>query len=439
MQVANKATRINLLGFKSVQTRTIHRCPSRRLPVLAGFHQPSARPVNTFTLATVSGLLLAAGFANAATPASPTSLSAPSLTPQLELRLRTEAVDQSGPLQSAVANTLRYRLGLASPSTRGLSAYVESEGVAVISDDNYNSGPGGNGRSNRSLIADPAGNELNQAYVDYTPNDLFKARLGRQRLTYDNARFIGNVGWRQNEQTLDGLALTLSPATGGTLHYAYIQNVNRIFFSDAGVDGHLFNVSLSMLPALALTGYGYLLDFDTLEDSKTLGLRLTGEQTSGRINWAYTLEYAVQDAYADAPEIVDADYRHLQLSAARAGWTVTAGQEVLSGNGVRGFSTPLATLHKFNGWADAFLNTPADGLDDRYLGLGHGARRLKAKITYHSFRAQNSKLRYGDELDLLLAWKWTPKISLTLKLARYRADRVGVDTDKLTLQLDYRL
>ena len=39
--------------------------------------------------------------------------------------------------------------------------------------------------------------------------------------------------------------------------------------------------------------------------------------------------------------------------------------------------TPLATLHKFNGWADLFLTTPNAGLEDAYClelrrtGIGH--------------------------------------------------------------------
>ena len=49
--------------------------------------------------------------------------------------------------------------------------------------------------------------------------------------------------------------------------------------------------------------------------------------------------------------------------------TVKAAYESLEGNGARGFSTPLATLHAFQGWADVFLNTPADGVDDASLTL----------------------------------------------------------------------
>ena len=47
------------------------------------------------------------------------------------------------------------------------------------------------------------------------------------------------------------------------------------------------------------------------------------------------------------------------------------GIEYLEGNGTIGFSTPLATLHKFQGFADVFLTTPASGITDAYGKLGY--------------------------------------------------------------------
>jgi hypothetical protein len=38
---------------------------------------------------------------------------------------------------------------------------------------------------------------------------------------------------------------------------------------------------------------------------------------------------------------------------------------------VKGFTTPLATLHKFQGWADKFLTTPVNGLADLYVNAGY--------------------------------------------------------------------
>ena len=49
---------------------------------------------------------------------------------------------------------------------------------------------------------------------------------------------------------------------------------------------------------------------------------------------------------------------------------LTLGYEVLgSDDGKKGFATPLATGHKFQGFADKFLTTPNDGVQDLYVGV----------------------------------------------------------------------
>ena len=47
---------------------------------------------------------------------------------------------------------------------------------------------------------------------------------------------------------------------------------------------------------------------------------------------------------------------------------LNAGYEVLGADNGVGFATPLATGHKFQGWADKFLTTPGDGIEDVYIG-----------------------------------------------------------------------
>ena len=54
-----------------------------------------------------------------------------------------------------------------------------------------------------TLINDPDEVELNRAQLSYALNKDLSATIGRQRILIDDQRFIGNVGWRQNEQTFD--------------------------------------------------------------------------------------------------------------------------------------------------------------------------------------------------------------------------------------------
>lgn len=358
-------------------------------------------------------------------------------TPSLSLRLRHESNAQDNALRDANANTVRHRMGLTTGRWQGLAFKLESEGVIALGDEDYNSGPGGNGQTTYSVSADPTGNELNQAYLSYRPAETSELRIGRQRIIYDNARFIGNVGWRQNEQTFDAASLKTNLA-GTRVQYAYLSNVNRIFFDNVDLDGHLLNLHRSYGAALSASLYGYWLDYQAGEDTQTLGLRLTGGHQLDAVKLGYALELARQSEHADSAPL-SADYSLIELSLAASGVKLTLGQEVLGAENGRGFSTPLATAHKFNGFADIFLATPGTGLKDQYLGLAYTSGAWKLVGAYHRFDADQGDTRYGSEFDAVLKYQHSKKASLLLKYASYSADALAVDTDKLTLDLNFSL
>jgi hypothetical protein len=99
----------------------------------------------------------------------------------------------------------------------------------------------------------------------------------------------------------------------------------------------------------------------------------------------------------------------------------------------------MATLHKFNGWADLFLTTPAGGLEDVYAGVTkvfpkfHG---LVANVTWHDFHSDTGHLHYGEEWDASLGLK-LGKVSILTKFADYTAKGFGADTRKFWLEADY--
>ncbi len=142
------------------------------------------------------------------TPSTPPIAAAPWLTPMLDIRARYEFADveHKDPFN---ALTVRERLGVQSQAWNGLSALVEGEFTEVAGADyNANAGPLDYpyDRAN-STIPDPRNAELNQELLQYEGFDTTE-KAGRQRLIYDNAAFIGNVGWRQNEQTFDAIFIS---------------------------------------------------------------------------------------------------------------------------------------------------------------------------------------------------------------------------------------
>lgn len=380
----------------------------------------------------------------------------------LDARYRYEHVDQDNTLDHANAQTLRTRVGFQTGKWYGLSGLIEADNTSRIGDASYNNTRNGQGTlvAGNSVVADPDGSEINQALLRY---DFAQGNLvvGRQRINLDNQRFVGGVAWRQNEQTYDGLLGQLKPIDKLTLTYAYIDNINTIFgpgdnrfdnrTNPANIEGHshLLNAQYVVSPALTVTAYNYLLGLDNIANvdqpamlgnlsSKTYGTRLNGTLAGV----SYALEYARQRDYADNPLELSSEYYLAELGYTLSGVALKGGLEVLggdSGPGNRAFQTPLATKHAFQGWADMFLTTPADGIKDSYLSASLPLLGGTLTGMYHDYRAELGSSHYGDEYNLSYARPIPGVKGLVglIKAARYDADDLHVDTDKLWLQMQY--
>lgn len=391
----------------------------------------------------------------AAAPAAPASLQDALLKgkPSLNARLRYESVDQIGAVD-ADALTFRVRAGYTTGVYAGFQAMLEGEAVLPVVKDYYD-GTGTNG-SKYAAVADPEVYEINQAWLSYT-HDKTKLTAGRQRLVLDNARFVGDVAWRQNQQTFDAAVLTNKDLADTTLTYGYLARVNRVFDDrapqyDWTSDSHIVNASYSGCKYGAVTGYAYLLDFTETADgakaasSQTYGLSFSGSaKITEDLAALYRLEYAVQRDYASSPLNYQSDYYLGELGAKfLKNYSLSFGYEVLGSDDGRagsGFKTPLATLHAFNGWADKFLLTPNAGLEDSYLKF---AAKLPANFDflafYHWFETEETNREIGTELDLQLIYKLNKQLSFTAKTAFYDGETGGVapgKTDKIWLQADY--
>jgi len=350
-------------------------------------------------------------------------------TPKLNMRLRYEGVDDGNPAtDDADALTIRTRLGYQTGKLAGFDAYGEFEDThIVLGVSDY-----APERAGYAVVADPTVTEVNQAFVRYTGGDALKgfmARFGRQRIIFDNARFVGNVGWRQDEQTFDGTKLDYS-TDDFSLSVAYLTKVNGITPAfDKFVEDVLVNASWKTAPGGTLTGYSYMLESKDLNDSlDTAGARYDGSLAMDKLALLLTLEYASQsNEISDA----DTDYSRIEAGVKASGITFKVAQEVLGADGVKGsFQTPLATKHAFNGWADKFLVTPADGLEDKYASVGGMVAGIKLAAVYHKFDADEGRNDYGSEVDLVAVKKFGP-YTVGLKYADYNAEDVLTDTNKV--------
>ena len=332
----------------------------------------------------------------------------------------------------------RTRLGYSIANEEGVAALVEIEDVRFADSKDR---PG----------LDVPTTELNQAWIS-----AGGAKLGRQVYTLDDHRFIGHVGWRQNIQSFDALTGALALDGQSKLNLAYLHSVRRINATSQDLEGILLNASRSFSDGLQLTAFGYFLDFDrpVLASSDTIGLRATGSLKGDAGNYSYSLSYAQQGDNSGSGRDFDLDYLAGELNASASGITLGAGFEILEGDGISGFTTPLATVHKFNGFADQFAGTSlglagglSQGLVDYYAKLGFKIPEANIPVTlfYHHFETDSVDDFLGDEIDAVATYKLNDYATFITKYALYRADSDGPENvayggrDKTVFTLEVNL
>jgi len=352
-------------------------------------------------------------------------------------RARYESVEQDNAKKDADAYTLRTTLGYKTGAFHGFSGFIEAENVTDLGNGNFDNKVDGD--TDYSVIADPDDTEMNQAYLQYNGFDT-EFKLGRQELTYRNApfhRFIGNVLWRQNHQSFDALSLSNTSFADTELNYAYIDKVKSILGTTVDMDSHLVNAKYNGLPFGNLEGYGYFLEYEdaaaAAKSSKTLGLRFSGAQAvSEDVKVIYTAEYAKQDDYKDGT-MEDQNYYLGEVGAKYKGWLAKFSYEMQEGDGTDSFKTPLGTNHAYQGWADIFLATPKEGLEDMYFTVVGNVLGAKVVAVYHDFETDYLGLDAGDEFDILAQKTFKEHYTLGVKYSDYDAGDASlgkVDTEK---------
>lgn len=359
----------------------------------------------------------------------------------VNIRSRYEHVDQADFTENANALTARLRLNYRTGQWNSLTGFVEYDYLFHLFND-FNSGAGTSpDKGQFPVVADPKGADLNQLYLDYNFSEDRKLRFGRQRISLDNERFVGGVGWRQNEQTFDALTYTTAAISNTDLMYSYIGTVRRIFGAgvDAGshnVDTHLLHARVTLNDNWSVTPYYYHIENKDVAafSTATAGARLAGEVSVGKGKAALIVELATQKDVANNPVNYDAQYVHLSgLWTFSNGLSMGLAYESLGTDtaSLQSFRTPLATLHAFQGWADKFLTTPARGINDVYLTAKYKINQWKLTGVYHDFSSAAGGTDYGTEFDVSAGRKLTENVGILFKGAFFSGDTAAYpDTNK---------
>ena len=370
----------------------------------------------------------------------------------LDVRDRYEHVQQQGFAKDADAHTIRVRAGYQTGDFHGLKALVELEATEHFSQA-FNDGV--NGRITFPTVSDPENLELNRLQLAYSGLPDTTVTLGRQLINLDDQRFFGGSSFRQNQQTFDAIRFDYAGVPNLTATYFYSDRVNRVFGEQSAVghfdgDIHAFNAAYNFAGIGKAIGYVYLLD---LRQSPALSTATFGAQFSGSqpltadLTVRYSAGLAHQTGYANNPLSYSVNYWRGELGLDYQGWSATGGIETLGGTGAIGFSTPLATLHAYQGYADVFLTTPARGVQDGYAKLAYQTTvqpfdtpwKASFAVWYHDFEFARGTGSLGSEVDLETTMKFDDHWRADLAFAAYDGVPGFASRHKIWLAVSYAL
>ncbi len=373
------------------------------------------------------------------------------ITPIFNSRLRYEYADFGAPgVGEANVLSLRNRFGLKTDSIAGFKFLAEGDHTWVLTKtSNYRAFPGA-APANKAIIADPDSLDLNRLQVAYTADTIDTTIIvGRQYIKFDDERFFGSVGWRQNDQTFDAAILQNQSIQDLKITYGYFNQVNRIFGNNAPVvplerwngDNHIIRADYTGIENNTLRTFAYLLDFanSTVNSTDTYGVELEGHTI---IHGSDTLKYLFTAAVQEDAGANPVDYQEYYFRG-RVGvdrdicFYGLGFERMTSDAGAGRFRMPLGTNHAFNGYADAFLTVPVGGLVDYYGWIGTKAFGFKHTVTLHNFSSEVGNVSLGWEVDYVAARKLTEKTSILFKVGLLEGAGPQQDIKRASVQLDY--
>jgi len=377
-------------------------------------------------------------------------------TPDVDVLASYEYKNRDDATSPGKQFSLRTRIGYRTGSFYNFEAYAQFHNLTNLQEDfRFPQGGSFHGDLDRDLIADPDGNRLYKAFLDYKGISDTLIRVGRQEIILDDARLLGNIGWRLNGQSFDAVSITNTSVQDLKIYAGYVNQVNDIFLTHSDLDHfYLVNAKYSPFEKHSLSGYVYLLDtesnVDTARDSATYGFRFVGKPAP----FDYYIDYTHQSDFADG-EDHDADMFNAYLGMQVSKVNIGAGYSYISGQdgSDRPFDTLFSTAHKFNGFADLFLATNGGGLlgglEDYYVKASTKVLGCKLIAVYHYFDTVDDDAfdgTYGDEVDLVLVKPINKNLKLLIKYANFMQDddasngvaNPTVDTEILTARLQYK-
>ncbi|KUJ62687.1 hypothetical protein AR687_04595 [Flavobacteriaceae bacterium CRH] len=291
-----------------------------------------------------------------------------------------------------------------------------------------------------TATADKNGVAVFEAWAQYDLTEKWSARMGRQVLSYDNQRILGEQDWAQQAQSHDALTVSFHTEKQKLdLGVAYNSDAENTFQTPytianykamqyAWYHANLDKFGLSFL--LLNTGYEYAnIDKKLLVDYKqNFGPYLTYKTAKIDSNfWVYGQTGKSTDRQVSAWNIA-ANFGYNITESFKAG----LGYEFLSGkntndasNVIKSFNPIFGTNHAFNGYMDYFyvggghLNNV--GLQDAFIKLNYNVNKWQFALMPHIFLSAADVITpvekldsyLGTEVDFTAGFNFKKEITLT--------------------------
>jgi hypothetical protein len=350
---------------------------------------------------------------------------------QIRPRFEYDARDFNKDTDPDTFTSLRTRVQFDISLAEGMQAFIQLQDVRFFGEE-----------------ASPLGDfeadhfDLHQGYLEV--QDLFgqplSFRLGRQELSFDEERLIGNVDFTPQGQAFDGLRFTYERPSDQWDFFAMKINdgvargLTPIGNSE-GDDVNFYGIyaRVKPVPTHILSGYFLWLEDEPKDtDRFTTGARLEGNLGP----FSYRGEAYYQFGQAGSQDI------RAFLIGLRGTYTVESiykpsftlwydylsGDDNLEDNKIKVFDTLFATNHRFYGFMDIFLNIPRDtgnrGLQDvaiKFSMIPHKTTRLFLDL--HQFflaeKDDRGENNLGQEIDLVIPYLFRRRMEISFGYSHF--------------------
>lgn len=293
-----------------------------------------------------------------------------------------------------------------------------------------------------TATADKNGVAVFEGWAQYDFTEKWSARMGRQVLSYDNQRIMGEMDWAQQGQSHDALMVSFHPKNHQLdMGLAYNSNAENTVQTPYTIANYKtmqyawYHTTFDKIGASLLllnTGYEFSrtpnpeLIIDYMQTFGTYLTYKTGKIDSNLSFYGQTGKSTDQQVSAyDAA--INVGYSITDSFKAGLGYEYLSGKATNDGSSViKSFNPIFGTNHGFNGYMDYFYvgnHLKNVGLQDAFLKLNYNANKWQFALIPHVFLAAadvvvlptNEKMDsyLGTEIDATFGYSFRKDINVS--------------------------